>query len=128
MEKINNERIINAKTILVPSESGLELEEDLKPIEIQFDQDFMVLEGCNSEGALDLRDMIEIDAVDLVGRSSESDARVSKSPQPKGYEEENNDGKENKHFEEPRNKSDVKPQYNNSVTFRKMQMQRNRNK
>lgn len=41
---------------------------------------------------------------------------------PKAPEEIKFDGKENEQ------KSDVKPNYNKSVTYRKMQMQRNRNK
>ena len=48
--------------------------------------------------------------------------KTARSPEPKAAEEIKFNGKENDQ------KSDVKPNYNKSVTFRKMQMQRNRNK
>lgn len=84
--KIKEEEIVNADTFLVPSasEEVFELEADLKPIEIKFD-DLVIEDMCNSEGALDMRDMIEIEAVehDLVGRSSENGIMRCGSPQPK---------------------------------------------
>lgn len=114
--KLREEMIVNADTFLVPSNSdyAFEHEEDVKPIEIVFDE--LVLEDiCNSEGALDCREMIEIEAdqLDLVGRSSENGLTRVRDPEPEEL-----NAKENL----------TSPQYNKSVTFRKMQMQRNRKK
>jgi hypothetical protein len=85
--KIAEEQIVNAKeTLLVPSVKGeaIELEEDLKPIEIQFDE-IQIEDVCNSEGALECRDMLEIDAIELgdVGRSSENGRMMCRSPEPR---------------------------------------------
>jgi hypothetical protein len=75
---------------------------------------------------LEPRDLVEFEAFDIDdrGRSSENGMmrKTARSPEPKAAEEIKFNGKENDQ------KSDVKPNYNKSVTFRKMQMQRNRNK
>lgn len=90
IQKINDERIANAETFLVPSvaDNLLDLEEDLKPVEIYFDENFEI-DGCNSEGALEPRDLIEIDAFGMEdrGRSSETapNRKFAKSPQPKCF-------------------------------------------
>lgn len=62
------------ETILVPSNTGdyLNLEENLAPIEIEFDADFLIIEGCNSEGAPETGDMIELDGYDNRGRGSDA--------------------------------------------------------
>jgi hypothetical protein len=60
---------------------AIDLENDIKPIEIQFDE--IVLEDlCNSEGALEPRDMIEFEALELdqVGRTSEDGRMFCRSP------------------------------------------------
>ena len=86
MAKIKDEEIVNADTILVPSANDevFELEADMKTIEIHF-EDLVIEDMCNSEGALDMRDMIEIETVehDFVGRSSENGLMRCGSPQPK---------------------------------------------
>jgi len=75
---------------------------------------------------LEPRDFVEFEAFDIDdrGRTSENGMfrKTARSPMPKAPEEIKFDGKENEQ------KSDVKPNYNKSVTYRKMQMQRNRNK
>lgn len=87
LAKIRNERIANADTILVPSVvDPLELEGDMQPIEIQFDE-ILALEACNSEGALEPRDLVEFEAFELDdrGRSSENGMmrKTARSPEPK---------------------------------------------
>jgi len=127
------------KTFLVPSvtHGSLDLEEDTKPIEIKLDHDFEVMDICNSEGALEPRDyqeieVIEIDTEEDRGRQSDifggKAARIARSPQPKGYQQEGNNGKENLGSDAQGSNSDLKNQYNKSTKFRKMQMQRNRQK
>ena len=120
LTKIRDERIANADTILVPSVvDPLELEGDLQPIEIQFDE-ILAIDACNSEGALEPRDLIEIEAfeMDERGRSSENGLmrKTARSPEPKAPADDIKfSGKEN-----DEQKSDVKPAYNKSVTYRKM--------
>ena len=99
LQKIRDERIANADTILVPSVAdALELEGDQEIIEIQFDE-VLALDACNSEGALEPRDLVEFEAFDLDdrGRSSENGImrKTARSPEPKAAEEIKFNGKEN---------------------------------
>lgn len=62
----------------MPSVAGgyLNLEENLAPIEIEFDADFLIIDGCNSEGAPETGDMIELDGFENDNRGHGSDAGV----------------------------------------------------
>lgn len=115
MMKIAEDKIVNAQeTLLVPSVKAFEHEADAEVVQIQFDE--ALLEDIfNSEGAIDHRDMVEFDAIELVGRSSEDGRMVCRSPEPK-MDDDSEDGSDGKH------------NYNKSISYRKKQTQRNRNR
>ena len=76
--------------------------------------------------------MIELDGFENDNRGRGSDAgvqrKVARSPQPKGYQGSEEDKENDEGDIAQQSKSDIKPQYTNSVAFRKQQMQRNRTK
>lgn len=76
--KMKDDKFEKDETFIMPSvhDNEFELEEDEAPIEIEFDADFLIIDGCNSEGALEREDLLELDEYEYDGRGRGSDAGI----------------------------------------------------